>query len=60
MLYGAARATGSRSANRDPTTRVAGYIERRTASRYVGMKGGFRTAIFAVFEGVELEEGPFV
>ncbi len=54
MLYGAERATGSRSANRDPTTRVAGYSERRIVSRYVGMKGDLRAAIFVVFEGVEV------
>ena len=58
MLYGAARATGSRTANRDPTTRVVGYMERRIASRYVGMKGDLRAAIFGIFEGVE--GGPFV
>jgi len=53
VLYGAARATGSRRANRDPTIRVAGYTERRIPSKYVGMKGDLRTAIFVVFEGVE-------
>lgn len=42
-------------ANKDPTTRVAGYIERRMLSRYVGMKGDLRAAIFAVFKGVEGE-----
>jgi hypothetical protein len=52
-LYGAARETGSRSANRDPNIKVAGYSERRIVSRYVGMKGDLRAAILAGFEGVE-------
>ena len=54
-MYGAARADGSRRANREPATSVAGKMARRTVSRDVGRNGCLRDDIFTGVEVVVVE-----
>lgn len=51
-LYSEARTSGLRTEKIEPRMRVAGYMERRIASKVVGMKGDFLGVILGAVEGV--------
>lgn len=55
VLYGDALAAGSRRAKREPTSSVAGYIERSTVSTDVGRNGDLRVGILVGSEGMAPE-----
>ena len=49
-MYTEARTSGLSTENIEPRSRVAGYMERRTASKVVGMKGDLRGIILVVVD----------